>query len=137
MDYCVYPKHAMELNTLPKTYPLEKAIHNNDIVVNPSNPNNTERFYEFLSNIGKGKTDKIRITRYGYDNLELAIKTILEYNGTFLIFSLSDGQVSPVTYYGNEIIYRYRQPDGPWQYFLKKCDGGEELVFNLYKYGNS
>ncbi len=135
MDYCVFQKHAIELNTLPNPYPIETAINNKDIVVNPSVPNNTERFYDFLSNIGKGKTDKIRITRYGYDNPELAIKTILEFNGTFLLFTVSGGQVSPVTYYGNEIIYRYRQPDGPWQYFLKKCDNGEELVFSLYHYG--
>lgn len=133
MDYSIsHQEHSKELNALPKPYPIQEAIKNNDIVVSPVDPHNTARFYEFLSNVEKGIPDKIRIIRYGFDNPLLAVKTILEYNGTFFIFTVSSDIVYPESYYGNEIIYRYNEPGGPWQYLIKKFNRDKELVFSLY-----
>jgi hypothetical protein len=132
MEYDYHQEHARELNNLPKPYPIEMAINNNDIVENHSDPYNTERFFKFLSNAEQGMPDKVRITRYGFDNPELATKTILEYNSNIFIFTISGDQVPPITYYGHAIIYRYLQAGNWWQYFLRKSDGGEELVFTLY-----
>lgn len=127
-------QHTEELNALPNPYPIEMAINNDDIVVNRSDPYNTERFFEFLSNAREGIPDKVRITRYGIDNPELALKSILEYNGEIFIYTQSSDFSAPVSYYGNNINVRYRQPNGPWQYYLLTYDGGEELLFSLYKY---
>ncbi|WOO35813.1 hypothetical protein R2R35_18715 [Anaerocolumna sp. AGMB13020] len=89
----------------------EIAINNNNVVVNQSDPFNSERFYEFLSNVEKGIPDKIRITRYGFDNPEMALRTILEYNGTYYIFTITGDTTSPKSYYGNELTLKRRTPD--------------------------
>ncbi len=135
MDYYIYhQEHANELNALPKPYQIEMAINNNDVVVNQSDPFNSERFYEFLSNAEKGIPDKIRITRYGIDNYEMALRTILQFNGTYYIFTIAGNTTSPKSYYGNELTLKRRDIDRPWQYFLKTYEGNEEPIFTLYSF---
>ncbi len=135
MDYYIYhQEHADELNALPKPYPIEMAINNNDVVVNQSDPSNSERFFEFLSYIEKEIPDKIIITRYGIDNPEMALRTILEYIGTYYIFTIAGDTTSPKSYYGNELTLKRRTPDSPWQYLLNTYEGTEVLVFTLYNF---
>jgi hypothetical protein len=129
-----HQEHANELNALSRPYPIEMAIKNNDIVVNQSDPYNNERFFEFLSNTEKGIPDKIRITKYGIDNPEISIRTILEYNGIYYIFTVAGDTTSPISYYGKELTLRRRSPDNPWQYFLKTYEGNEELIFTFYNF---
>lgn len=64
----------------------------------------------------------------------MALRTILEYNGTYYIFTIASDTTSPKSYYGNELTLRRRDPDSPWQYFLKTYDGTEVLVFTLYSF---
>lgn len=134
MERDYHQEHAKELNDLPKPYPIEMAINNNEIVENHSDPHNTDRFFEFLSNVEQGIPDKIRIIRYGFDNPNLSIKTILEYNGKYFIYTTSSDEVPPKTYYGDEIYYRFIQPDYWLQYFIRTIDGGEQLVFTIYSH---
>lgn len=132
MDYSNYRiEHINELNSLPEPYPIEAAIENNEIVVNLVDPNNTERFFEFITNTNNGIPDKVRIIRYGIDNPELATKSILEYNGEYFIFSEvgSSGQVK--TYYGNEIILNYNEPYEIWRYDLITFDGEPIYIFSI------
>lgn len=133
MDYHNYhQEHANELNALPKPYTIEMAINNNDVIVNQSDPFNRKRFFEFLFNVKKGIADKIRITRYGIDNSELALKTVLEFNGVYYSFTVADDSVLPKSYYGNKLIQSRRDPNSPWQYYLRTYGGEEVLVFTLY-----
>lgn len=133
MDYGNYRiEHINELNSLPEPYYIEAAIENNEIVVNWFDPNNTERFFEFITNTNNGIPDKIRIIRYGIDNPELATKSILEYNGKYFIFSEVGSSGQPKTYYGNEITLYYHEPYEVWIYNLKTYDGESILVFSLF-----
>lgn len=59
MERDYHHEHAKELNALPKPYPIEMAINNNEIVENHSDPYNTDSFFEFLSNVEQGIPDKI------------------------------------------------------------------------------
>ncbi len=132
MDYSINKlEHLQELNSLPQIYPIEMAIKNDEIVVNISNPHNTEQFFEFLTNANNGVQNKVRIIRYGIDNPELAIKSILEYNGEYLIFTEVGGIGQPKTYYGNEISLNYDESYGLWIYNLITYDDKSIYIFSI------
>lgn len=65
---------------------------------------------------------------------EMSIRSILEYNGIYYIFTVAGDTTSPISYYGNELTLRRRAPDSPWQYFLKTYEGNEELIFTFYNF---
>jgi len=123
-----HQEHANELNALSRPYPIEMAIKNNDIVVNQSDPYNNERFFEFLSNTEKGIPDKIRIAAFESDNADISTKSILQYDGSSIIYTVF--RKDSRTYYGDKIIASCRSND-IFDYYLTTNDSQMVPVYWL------
>lgn len=129
-----------ELELLPRNYPLELAIKNNDVVIYDSGfaTHNLDRFYKFLDNLEKGIEDKIRIAWYGIDGYPTT--SILEFNGNIIKYTIDatrDGiSKKPYIYYG----YSIQEKEGSFytylvkNFFLLQVDGKKKSIFS-YVYG--
>lgn len=129
MDY--HTKHKEEIISLPRIYPIETAIQNNDVILSIVLPYNTERFFHFIDNAASGIQDKIRIIIYSFDSSELSTKSILEYDGSMFIYTLDSRFSGPKTYFGHNIIERKRNDRNEMiiDYHLITYDGNEHPVY--------
>lgn len=112
-------EHVTELAALPETYTVDMAVRNKDVVLSAVRPHNTERFYGFLSNIDKGIPDKIRISEYEPDTPDISVKSILQYDGSSIIYTVF--RSASQTYYGDKIIASCRNND-IFDYYLTTSD---------------
>jgi hypothetical protein len=122
-------EHVTELETLPETYTVDMAVKNKDVVLSAVRPHNTERFYGFLSNIDKGIPDKIRITAFESDNADISTKSILQYDGSSIIYTVF--RKDSTTYYGDKIIASCRNNNDIFDYYLTTADSQMVPVYWL------
>ncbi|WP_033166637.1 DUF4362 domain-containing protein [Clostridium sp. KNHs205] len=129
MDY--HTRHKEEIISLPRVYPIETAIQNNDVVLSIVLPYNMERFFLFIDNASNGIPDKIRIIIYSFDLPELSNKSILEYDGNMFIYTLDSRFTGPRTYFGHSIKESKRndRKDMIIDYHLLTYDGNEYPVY--------
>lgn len=111
-----------ELSKLPVDYTRELAKSNMDVIYDQFYSFNSQIFNKFLTNISKGKPDRIRIVQYGIDTP--AEISILEFNGKRIALMVDSSRVVDekgyYVYYGNNIksIKRIPFDDVVINYFL-------------------